>query len=234
MALLQAGATQIGARDLTLRTVRLFFRHGWFKAIGTTAFTWLFFVAYFYLLQHPRIPPTVMPMTAVDLWIGLQPWTLPFYLSLWVYVSLPASLMASRREVVAYGLRIGALCLIGLAVFYFWPTEVPTYPVDWAHYPSFDILRGKDAAGNACPSLHVATAVFTAMWLDWMAPGLGFGKRLRALSLLWCALIVFSTLATKQHVLVDVICGAALGGAVAWATRPRPWSRTRPSRTEPT
>jgi membrane-associated phospholipid phosphatase len=227
MALSNAGDAAPDALSLTLRTLRLFFRHGWFKAIGTTAFTWSFFVAYFYLLQHPRVPPIIMPMTSVDRWIGLQPWALPFYLSLWVYVSLPASMMETRREVVAYGLRIGALCLVGLAVFYFWPTEVPNYPVDWAHHPGFDILRGKDASGNACPSLHVATAVFTALWLDWMAPLLGFGKRLRSANVLWCVLIVFSTMATKQHVLVDVICGAALGVAMAWATRPRRWSRRR-------
>ncbi|WP_079418286.1 phosphatase PAP2 family protein [Thiomonas intermedia] len=234
MALSQTGSDRIGAGELTARTLRLLFRHVWLKALGTTAFTWSFFLAYFYLLQHPRISPTVMPMTPVDVWIGLQPWTLPFYLSLWVYVSLPVSVMTSRREIVGYGLRAGALCLIGLAIFYLWPTEVPTYAVDWARHPGFDILRGKDAAGNACPSLHVATAVFTAIWLDRMAPGLGFGARLRGLSLLWCALIVFSTMATKQHVLVDVICGAALGGAVAWTTRPRAWTRRRPIPTDST
>lgn len=221
MALSQAATLPTDARGMALRTLRLFFRHGWFKAIGTTAFTWTFFVVYFYLLQHPRVPPTVMPMTAIDRWIGLQPWALPFYLSLWVYVSLPASLMETRREVTLYGLRIGALCVVGLALFYLWPTEVPAYAVNWAHYPSFDILRGKDASGNACPSLHVATAVFSAVWLDWLALRLGFGRLLRGLNLLWCGLIVFSTMATKQHVLVDVLCGAALGAFMVWITRPR-------------
>ncbi|MGA8007874.1 MAG: phosphatase PAP2 family protein [Thiomonas sp.] len=230
MAISNSGDASPGAIELARSTLRLFFRHGWFKAIGTTASTWIFFIGYFYLLQHPRIPATVMPMTSVDRWIGLQPWTLPFYLSLWVYVSLPAALMSSRREVVAYGLRIGTLCVIGLGIFYLWPTAVPTDHVDWALHPSFDILRGKDASGNACPSLHVATAVFTALWLDWMAPKLGFGKRLRSCNVLWCALIVFSTMATKQHVLVDVIFGAALGVAVAWATRPRArFRQARPS-----
>ncbi|OYV40104.1 MAG: PA-phosphatase [Thiomonas sp. 20-64-5] len=221
MSLSQTTVAPTGARDTALRTLRLFFRHGWFKAIGTTAFTWTFFIAYFYLLQHPREAPTVIPMTAVDRWIGLQPWALPFYLSLWVYVSLPASLMATRREITLYGLRIGALCVVGLTLFYLWPTEVQTYAVNWAQYPSFDILRGTDATGNACPSLHVATAVFSAIWLDWMAPRLGFGHLLRSLNLLWCALIVFSTMATKQHVLIDVLCGAALGAVMAWLTRPR-------------
>ena len=229
MALSQATARPTDALGAAQRTLRVFFRHGWFKAIGTTAFTWTFFVAYFYLLQHPRVPPTVMPMTAIDSWIGLQPWALPFYLSLWVYVSLPAALMETRREVTLYGLRIGALCVVGLALFYLWPTETPIYAVNWAHYPSFDILRGKDAAGNACPSLHVATAVFSAIWLDWLALRLGFGRLLRGLNLLWCVLIVFSTMATKQHVLIDVLCGAALGALMVWITRPRALCAASPS-----
>ena len=87
------------------------------------------------------------------------------------------------------------------------------------------MLRGVDAAGNACPSLHVATAVFAAFWLDWMAPALGFGRRLRRINVLWCMLIVFSTLATKQHVVVDALAGALLGASVAWFTRPRAPSR---------
>ncbi len=206
----------------TWRTLR---RHFWFKSLGTTAFMWLFFVAYFALLRHPNGPVTTMPMTALDRWIGFQPWALPFYLSLWVYVSLPAALMSSRREIVGFGVRIGALCLIGLAVFYVWPTQMPPYPIDWAQHPGFTILRGVDASGNACPSLHVATAVFAAFWLNWMAPTLGFGTRFRRANVLWCAAIVFSTMAVKQHVVVDVLAGAALGASVVWVTRPRTANR---------
>lgn len=182
---------------------------------------WLFFVAYFALLRHPNGLVTTMPMTALDRWIGFQPWALPFYLSLWVYVSLPAALMSSRREIVGFGVRIGALCLIGLTVFYVWPTQMPPYSIDWARHPGFSILRGVDASGNACPSLHVATAVFAAFWLYWMAPSLGFGARFRRGNILWCAAIVYSTMAVKQHVAVDVLAGAALGASVAWITRPR-------------
>ncbi|MHB1667011.1 MAG: phosphatase PAP2 family protein [Thiomonas sp.] len=213
------------AGALALQTWRTMMRHVWFKSIGTTAFTWVFFLAYFDLLKHPNGAVTVMPMTALDRWIGFQPWALPFYFSLWLYVSLPPALMATRREIIGFGARMAIVCLIGLGVFYVWPTQVPAFPINWAQHPGFAILRGVDAAGNACPSLHVATAVFAAFWLDWMVPALGFGRRMRCLNMLWCALIVFSTLATKQHVVVDAIAGALLGASVAWATRPRPPSR---------
>src|SRR5206468_1754507 len=46
----------------------------------------------------------------------------------------------------------------GLIIFYFWPTVVPAANIDWAAYPEVDFLKSMDASGNACLSLHVATA----------------------------------------------------------------------------
>lgn len=214
-----------GALDLALRTLRISMRLAWFKALGTAAFMTVFFRAYFYLLKHPAGPVAVMPLTALDRWISFQPWALPIYFSLWVYVSLPVALMSSPREIAGYGARVGVLCLLGLAAFYLWPTQVPPMVEDWARYPGFSLLRGIDAAGNACPSLHVASAVFTAQWLDWMAPALGWGTRLKRLNWLWCIAIAYSTLATKQHVFFDVAAGALLGAVVAWASAPRVYRR---------
>jgi hypothetical protein len=76
-------------------------RHPYLKAIGTTVFITLFFNAYFYLLKNPAYPITVMPFTWFDRLIGFQPLALPFYLSMWVYVSLPPALLATRRELVS-------------------------------------------------------------------------------------------------------------------------------------
>jgi hypothetical protein len=36
------------------------------KLFGTTAWTSLFFIAYFHLLRHPTRPPFVMPLTWLD------------------------------------------------------------------------------------------------------------------------------------------------------------------------
>jgi membrane-associated phospholipid phosphatase len=44
---------------------------------------------------------------------------------------------------------------------------------------------------------------------------MGAGRGLRALNWLWCAGILYSTVATRQHVALDVLAGAALGAAVA-------------------
>lgn len=190
--------------------------HFWFKCFGTMIFMLVFFSFYIYLLKHPVFPVAIMPVTGVDRLIVFEPMALPFYLSLWTYVSLPPMLMRTRGEIVEYGVWIGVLCLVALFIFYFWPSAVPPANIDWAKYPGVDFLKGVDAAGNACPSLHVATAVFSAFWLHLRLPSAGFGRGWRLFSACWCMAIVYSTMATKQHMAIDVVAGCALGVVVAW------------------
>ena len=191
-------------------------RHGYLKGFGTTLFMSLFFVAYFYLLKQPAYPATVMPITFVDRLIGFQPLAFPLYISLWVYVCLPPALMMTRREVVGYALAMAATCLAGLIVFYFWPTVVPSSNIDWAQYPNMDFLKKIDAAGNACPSLHVATAIFSGIWLHHLLRHFGAPQLILLFNWIWCIGIVYSTLATLQHVAVDVLAGLALGVVAAY------------------
>ncbi|HEY5292966.1 MAG TPA: phosphatase PAP2 family protein [Burkholderiales bacterium] len=186
-------------------------RHVYLKSIGTTLFIGLFFGAYFYLLKEPAYPTTVMPITLPDRLIGFQPLALPMYLSLWVYVSLPPALLATRRELYGYGLAMTGTCLAGLIVFYFWPTVVPAANIDWAQYPDVAFLKSMDASGNACPSLHVATAVFSGIWLHRLLRRFGAPPWILILNWAWCIVIVYSALATRQHVAVDVLAGLVLG-----------------------
>jgi membrane-associated phospholipid phosphatase len=202
-----------------IRIVPRIMVHFWFKCFGTMGFTLAFFGAYIYLLKNPAVPVTTMPITAIDRFVTFEPLALPIYLTLWLYVSLPPMLMQTRRELIEYGVWIGSLCLVGLGIFYLWPTAVPPANIDWAKYPGVAFLKGVDAAGNACPSLHVAASVFSAFWINWLLPSAGLGRWSRLLITLWCAAIVYSTLATKQHVAVDVIAGGVLGVMFALLSR---------------
>jgi hypothetical protein len=93
-------------------------KHRYLKSAGTMLFFALFFVGYFYLLESPRHAPTLMPTVWLDRLIGFQPMTLPLYLSLWVYVSLPPALLETRRELYGYGIAMAATCVTGLVIFY--------------------------------------------------------------------------------------------------------------------
>lgn len=191
-------------------------RHLYLKSIGTTLFIGLFFGAYFYLLKFPAYPATVIPIIFLDRLIGFQPLALSLYVSLWVYVSLPPALLATRRELYGYGIAMAGTCLAGLIVFYFWPTIVPAANIDWAQYPDVEFLKNIDAAGNACPSLHVATAFFSGIWLHHLLRRLGAPLWILICNSAWCAGIVYSTLATRQHVAVDVLAGLVLGTLAAY------------------
>lgn len=171
-----------------------------------------FFVAYFWVLHHPPSPPRVMPLTALDHLIVYQPAALPVYLSLWAYVSLAPALLKDARELASYGLATTVLSVVGLGIFLAWPTAVPAFDIDWTQHPSIQFLKTVDVASNACPSLHVAFAVFTAVWLERVLREMGTGAPLRVFNGLWCVGILYSTLATRQHVVLDVLAGALLGG----------------------
>ena len=44
---------------------------------------------------------------------------------------------------------------------------------------------------------------------------MGAGKVVRAFNWLWCLGILYSTVAIRQHVVLDVLAGAGLGAVVA-------------------
>jgi membrane-associated phospholipid phosphatase len=188
------------------------FLHLWpYKAAGTTLFMALFFYSYFALLRNPVYPVTVMPTTWVDNWIAFQPSAFYVYASLWVYTALVPALQPSLLRLVAYGCGIGSVCLTGLVLFLFFPTAVPFTSSDWLADPSLEILRKLDLAGNACPSLHVATALFTCLCMHRLLQSIGCPGWLRVFNGVWCLLIIYSTMAIKQHVMWDVVAGVILG-----------------------
>ena len=189
------------------------------KMLATVLGIGAFFLAYFWVLRNPQDSVVVMPLTAIDRMIPVEPRAMPLYLSLWFYVSIAPALLRDARDLARYGLATFVVSVVGLGIFLFWPTTTPDFGIDWARYPSMEFLKRVDVSANACPSLHVAFAVFTGLWLDRLLREIGLGRVARAVNLLWCLGILYSTLAVRQHVLLDVLAGAALGAAVALAHR---------------
>lgn len=193
-------------------------RVDWMLKMNTTvALMTLFFVVYFWLLNHAFFPVTVVPRIGIDRWIGFFPGAWPLYVSLWVYVPLAPTLLVSRREMLAYALAAAVLSVGGFICFLFWPTKLGASAIDWAQHPSLSYLKAVDASGNACPSLHVGFAVFTAYWLHGLLRRVGAPLWALAGDWVWCAGIVYSTIAIRQHVALDALAGAVLGLSVALA-----------------
>lgn len=184
------------------------------KAVGNTVGLGAFFPAYFWIQNHPQFEITDMPLTALDYWFPYVPLAIVPYATLWLYLSLPLAFLTRQAEFRSFGVAAATLTIAGLGCFYLWPTAVPYVP-GWSVEAAGSFLRNVDGAGNACPSLHVAFAVFSWVWLRRLIADVGGPTWVRLGNAAWCIAIVLSTLAIRQHVVVDVVAGAALGGTVA-------------------
>jgi len=215
MPMTQADATVGGCKpnnSIGKRLVALF----WLKTLGATLAISSFFVAYFAVLKHPVFTVREMPLLPLDLWIPILPSSGWVYFSLWVYICIPSSMMYRASQLGIYLLGALILSVIGLSIFFFFPTAVPVWEVDWGQYPTLLFLKESDASGNACPSLHVAFAVYSGLWLARMLRIVDAARPFFMANAFWASLIVLSTLTTKQHVLVDVLAGALLGVFIFW------------------
>lgn len=179
--------------------------------IGTTLFNGIFFIGYFYVQRHPAYTPILIPVTALDLMITFQPHALLAYVSLWIYIGAGPGLQRTSKEIAVYSLWMAGLCITGLAIFYFWPTQMPRLTPDSSSLSAFAVLHRLDKTGNACPSMHVAVAIFTLGRIDDVLRLTRAPRWLRMTNVAWFAVICYSTLAVKQHVVLDDAAGALLG-----------------------
>jgi membrane-associated phospholipid phosphatase len=184
--------------------------------VSTTLITTLFFVVYFAVQRHPAYRPFIMPRTELDWIIPFQPTALLAYVSVWIYVGVGPGLQRTVREFAVYGLWLCGLLITGLIIFYFWPTQVPPPALTATSFPGFTVLHRIDETSNACPSMHVAVAIFTALRIDVVLRSIRAPLQLRVLNAAWFFVIAYSTLAIKQHVVLDVIAGALLGLVFVW------------------
>ena len=136
-----------------------------------------------------------------------------------MYTALPVALQPDFHRLTRYGWHIGLMCVLALAVFVFWPTSVSGAVGPRDAGGSFEMLYRIDTNGNACPSLHVAAAVFSVLWLRAILRQIRAPAWLGGLNWLWCLAIAYSTMAVKQHLLIDVLAGAALGCIVIGSMR---------------
>lgn len=195
----------------TLQVGRRFATLWHLKALGTTTFMVVFFWFYFLVLAKPLQPVFEMPLTWLDNQIPFTPSAYGIYISLWIYVSLPPAFLGNLRVLLNFGGWVTALCAFGLIAFWLFPNKTPGFGIDWSLYPELARIKSMDASGNACPSMHVATAVFSAFWIDAILVASTAPRAVRLISVLHCIAIIWSTMAIRQHVVIDVILGALLG-----------------------
>ena len=190
------------------------------KLVGNTVATLGFFPLYFWIMKNAG-QAWVLPLTAFDRLIAFWPALLPVYLSLWGYIALPVLLAKDKRELWGFSFGCAAMTALALVVFWFMPTAIPNFTIDAVPGSSLAFLKTVDSAGNAFPSLHVSFSVFTCIVLARQLREVGAPAWLRIFNVAWAVGIVYSTMAVRQHVLMDVLGGLALGLALGFVSRER-------------
>lgn len=158
-----------------------------------------------------------LPLTYADRQVPFWPWTGWIYAS--VYAFLAIAFVGMRDLAVASRFLYACLFaqIVAAAVFVAFPTVYPRemFPLPYGASASdvelVGFWRGLDTPANCFPSLHVSTCM-----LCFAAYGSGPLRRFRYAAAAAAALLVASTLTFKQHYVVDLVGGAALGLASYW------------------
>lgn len=180
--------------------------------------------------------PTSLPLTAIDTAIPLIPWTVwPYSTITWACL-LAWLAVPSRRDAARLLFAVLAAASVCAAVFLIFPTTYPRAAHPIALLPDSPAvrelwrLRLADSPTNCLPSLHVALAWTLALVGTQPYTRAEWSRRsdavpswapvlLRGLALTWAAVVALTTLTTKQHYVVDVPTGAAVGVFAWWAAR---------------
>lgn len=191
-------------------------------------------VPYFALQRVRWLPVRELPATSIDRAIEFSPEWIYAYASLALLVPLAPLLARTRTELVRYSQGLTVLCVTCFVAFLLVPVAGPR--PEWAGASGlYSVIVTLDRPTNSLPSLHAGLTVYSLLFMGRVfASNLGARGRSRfvATAGIWGGLIFYSTLATKQHWIVDLPSGALIAWAshrIAWRTRRdprRPQSRS--------
>jgi hypothetical protein len=180
-------------------------------------------IPYFSLQRVELFPLRRLPSLWIDAWIPFDPgWT-------WAYQSIAllvplGPLLATHRDELArsrYSRGLAMLCAGAFAFFLLLPVEGPRPEVVPQH-EMYQLLVSVDRASNSLPSLHAGLAVYTFLFLYQVLRTALSPRGLRIFvtaAFAWTGLILYATLATKQHWAMDVPPGVLL----AWIAHRGAW-----------
>ncbi|HTI71265.1 MAG TPA: phosphatase PAP2 family protein [Candidatus Limnocylindria bacterium] len=192
----------------------------WRLKLGLTVLlNLLFWGGYQFFSRHALTPIRTLQITWLDRWAEFQPqpWTV-IYETVYILVGLIPWLSVTREEIRRYVVGFAALSVISFAVFAVFPVASPR-PDDLGPNPFLVLVTQLDGPLNAFPSLHAGSVVYTIA-LAWRLFGRLMHPLAMALLPLWGLLILYGTLATKQHYAVDLLAGGLIGWwADRWAWR---------------
>jgi len=133
--------------------------------------------------------------------------------SIWFYVSfyallIWAGLRLEYTRYLRYVTSVAWTALFSHACYMLYPTGVSRVGLDSSEHWLYSAVVGVDAPVNAAPSLHASLSVIAGLAL-WG----GAQKWYRCFIWLWVLGILWSTIALRQHLLIDLVTGGGLATA---------------------
>ncbi|MGJ8654955.1 MAG: phosphatase PAP2 family protein [Akkermansiaceae bacterium] len=145
---------------------------------------------------------------------------IPVYFdSIWVYYSFYVllglvGLIVEKKLFLQYLYTVGWVTAVSHAFFLFMPNGVLRTDIDFESAPAFyQHLASWDSPRNAFPSLHASLSIVAAIAVQFSR---NFAKWMKPLVWLWVVAIFWSTIALRQHVVVDLVAGAIIAVIVWW------------------
>jgi membrane-associated phospholipid phosphatase len=193
-----------------------------FKLLLAIALSTIFCVPYFLLMYFPQRPIGTLPLTRLDRLTGFDPRWVWVYQSVYLPINVLPWLATRRDELWRFAWGFVVICAIGFAIFLMMPIACPRPAVVENPSIMYRLLMTYDGPINAFPSLHAALLVYTLLFASRVV-GRAISHIGWSFLIIWSLLILYATLATKEHYAVDVLAGVALawvGNAVAWRALP--------------
>lgn len=169
-------------------------------------------IGYFGSQWFPIRAATTFTETALDKLIPFSSGWSWVYQTVYMAVPVVALSIERRRHLANYARGYWVMLSLCFAFFWLCPVKTPR-PTDIAPDsldPMHALILSYDGLINCFPSLHVALALFSVLHVIAILSDRGMSTKWPVVSLwLWFALLCYSTLALKQHYVVDIPAGIA-------------------------
>jgi len=151
--------------------------------------------------------------TFIDNAIPFNKYFIFVYVFWYVYVAgfLVYFFMYDEKKYYKILVGLNAGMLICYLIYIIFPTTLPRhmlYPVEGITGHFFKLLYARDNPYNCFPSIHVLNTMIIAVYVQ--KDELYLNNYIKKASLISAASIIFSTLAIKQHVILDVAAAGFL------------------------
>jgi membrane-associated phospholipid phosphatase len=185
------------------------------KLVASVLVSLIFWTCYVFLSRHAFFPIHQFPQTNLDRWAGFRPvpWAW-IYESIFLLTGIIPWLVVRLDQLRRYLTGFAVLSLCSFVVFAAFPVASPR-PAAIEASPFLLFVTRIDGPLNAFPSLHAGCLIYNLKLLHRL-----FNGKIHPLATIvlwaWAILILFATLATKQHYAADIVAGGLLGWLADW------------------